>query len=59
MANKTGNARTDFLIDEKVQTIRQLERLAEEKAAENDRLIKRIHESRDRRHGSDNDPMKV
>ena len=49
MANQTGDARTDFLIDENAQTIRQLEKLAEGKAAENDRLIKRIHESRTKR----------
>lgn len=54
MANKTGDARTDYLIDENAQTIRQLEKLAEEKAAEIDTLIKRIHESRDRRHGKGN-----
>ena len=50
MANKTGDARTDYLIDENAQTIRQLEKLAEEKAAKIDTLIKRIHESRERRH---------
>ena len=54
MANKTGDARTDYLIDENSREIRQLEKLAEEKAAKIDTLIKRIHESRDRRHGKGN-----
>ena len=54
MANKTGDARTDYLIDENAQTIRQLEKLAEDKAAENDKLIKRIHESRAKRLGREN-----
>ena len=55
MANKTGDARIDYLIDENAQTIRQMEKLAEDKAAEIDKLIKRIHESRERRHGKGND----
>ena len=54
MANKTGDARTDYLIDKNAQAIRQLEKLAEEKAAENDRLIERIHESRAKRRGKEN-----
>ena len=54
MVNKTGDARTDRLIDENAQTIGQLEKLAEEKAAENDRLIRRIHESRAKRLGKEN-----
>ena len=49
MVNKTGDAHTDYLIDENAQTIRQLEKLAEEKAVENNKLIKRIHESRAKR----------
>ena len=49
MVNKTGDARTDYLIDENAKPIRQLEKLAEGKAAENDRLIKSIHESRAKR----------
>ena len=59
MANKTGDARTDYLIDENAQTIRQLEKLAEEKAAENGRLIERIHESRAKRRGKENAQMKA
>ena len=54
MVNKTGDARTDYLIDENAQTIRQLEKFAEDKSAEIDTLIKRIHESRARRHGKGN-----
>ena len=54
MVNKTGDARTDYLIDENAQMIRQLEKLAEDKAAENDRLIKRIIESRAKRLGNEN-----
>ena len=49
MANKTGDARTDYLIDKNFQEIRRLEKLAEERAAENDTLIKRIRESRAKR----------
>ena len=54
MANKTGDARTDYLIDQNSREIRKLEKLADEKAAKIDTLIKRIHESRDRRHGKGN-----
>ena len=54
MVNKIGDARTDYLIDENAQTIRQLEKFAEDKAAEIDTLIKRIHESRAKRHGKGN-----
>ena len=54
MVNKTGDARTDYLIEENANTIRQLEKFAEDKAAEIDTLIKRIHESRARRHGKGN-----
>ena len=54
MANKTGDARTDYLIDKNSQEIRRLEKMAEEKAAENDALIQRIHDSRGRRVGKEN-----
>ena len=54
MVKKIGDARTDYLIDENAQTIRQLEKIAEVKADEVDTLIKRIHESRARRHGKGN-----
>ena len=54
MANKTGDARTDYLIDKNSREIRQLEKLAEDKAAEIDTLINRIHESRAKRHGKGN-----
>ena len=54
MANRTGDARTDYLIDKNSQEIRRLEKMAEEKAAENEALIKRIHESRERRVGNEN-----
>ena len=54
MVNKTGDARTDYLIDENAQTIQRLEKFAEDKAAEIDTLIKRIHDSRARRHGKRN-----
>ena len=49
MVDKTGDARTDYLIDENAETIRQLEKFAEEKAIENEKLIRRIHESRAKR----------
>ena len=54
MVKKIGDARTDYLIDENAQTIRQLDKFAEDKAAEIDTLIRRIHESRARRHGKGN-----
>ena len=59
MVNKTGDACTDYLIDENAHTIRQLEELAEEKAAENARLIQRIYESRAKRLGGDNAQLKA
>ena len=49
MADKTGNPRIDHLLDENAETIRQLEKLAEEKAEENVKLIDSIHESRAKR----------
>lgn len=54
MAEKTGDVRTDYLIGKNSREIRQLEELAEEKAARIDTLIKRIHESRDKRYGRGN-----
>lgn len=49
MVDKTGDARLDHLIDQNSGIIRQLEHFAKEKARENDKLIKRIHESRAKR----------
>ncbi len=49
MADKTGDAHLDHLIDQNSGIIRQLEHFAKEKAKENDQLIKRIHESRAKR----------
>ena len=54
MADKTGNQRTDHLLDKNAETGRQLEKLAEEKAEENSKLIDRIHESRAKRLGRKN-----
>lgn len=51
MANKTGDAYLDDLIDKNSAMIRDLEDFAKEKAEENDRLIKRFHESRAKRLG--------
>ena len=53
MADKTGDAHLDHLIDNNSGIIRQLENFAKEKAKENDKLIKRIHESRSKRVGSE------
>ncbi|MYE41376.1 MAG: hypothetical protein F4X27_14315 [Chloroflexi bacterium] len=52
MANKTGNPRMDYLMDKNAETVRQLEKLAEEKAEENGKLIELIHESRAKRLGN-------
>ena len=49
MADKTGNPRMDHLLDKNAETVRQLEKLAEEKAEENARLIDSIHQSRAKR----------
>lgn len=49
MINKTGDARIDHLIDKNAETIQRLEKFAEEKAKENDKLIELIYESRARR----------
>ena len=54
MANKTGNPRMDYLMDKNAATVRQLEKLAEEKAEENGKLIELIHESRAKRLGREN-----
>ena len=56
MADKTGNPRMDHLLDENAETVHQLEKLAEEKAEENGKLIELIHESRAKRLGSKNAP---
>ena len=54
MANKTGDSHTDYLMEKNSQEIQRLEKLAQEKAAENETLIKRIHESRCKRVGKEN-----
>ena len=54
MADKTGNSRVDHLLDKNSETVRQLEKLAEEKAEENAKLIDSIHESRAKRLGRKN-----
>lgn len=54
MVDKTGHARTDFLIDKNAPKIQLLEKLADEKAEENARLIQRIYESRAKRLGRGN-----
>lgn len=43
--NKTGNPRLDYLIDKNAETVRQLDKLAEE----NGKLIELIHQSRAKR----------
>ena len=53
MDRKIGDVRTDYLIDRNSREIKQLEKLAEEKAAAIDSLIERIHESRERRYGKE------
>ncbi len=52
MADKTGDSRIDHLLDENAETVRQLEKLAEEKAEENAKLIDSIHKSRAKRLGN-------
>ena len=54
MTEKTGNPRIDHLLDENAETVRQLEKLAEEKSEENARLVDSIHESRRKRLGRKN-----
>ena len=54
MADKTGNPRIDHLLDEKAETVRQMEKLADEKAEQNAKLIDSIHESRAKRLGNKN-----
>ena len=54
MVDKTGHARTDFLIDKNAPKIQLMEKLADEKAEENARLIQRIYESRAKRLGRGN-----
>ena len=49
MADKTGNPRMDHLLDKNAETVRQLEKLAEEKAEENAKLIASIHQRRAKR----------
>ena len=51
MADKTGDVHLDHLMDNNSGIIRQLEHFAKEKAKANDKLIKRIHESRAKRVG--------
>ena len=51
MADKTGDSRIDHLLDENAATVRRLEKLAEQKAEDNAKLIESIHESRARRLG--------
>ena len=54
MEKKTGDPRMDCLIDKNAETVRQLEKLAEEKAEENGKLIELIHQSRAKRLGRKN-----
>ena len=54
MADKTGDPHLDGLIDKNADTIRQLEKLAEEKSEENRKLIGAIHQSRAKRLGRNN-----
>ena len=49
MADMTGDARIDDLLDKNAEAVRRLENLAEEKTEENAELIDWIRESRAKR----------